>query len=70
MNYQKSITENDLLRNFESIERQLESLLKDYLNITTRGGREDFEREALPIVIEPIFSYEIHVSSGIVTSLA
>jgi len=63
MNYKRSITEEDLLRDFESIEKQLESLLKKYLDINTWGEREDSERETFPIVIEPIFSYEVHVSS-------
>jgi len=56
-----NLTENDLLKNFEEVQKQIEGLLQEYCDYFELKKR--LTDEALPLVVEPVFSYEIHASS-------
>lgn len=60
MNSAKKITEEDLLKRFDEIQEQMNEFLKKY----SIDAKKDLSRsvETAPIVVVPIFSYEIHAS--------
>lgn len=54
------ITEEDLLKRFEEIQEQMNELMKKYSIDSKKEPRENVD--SVPVVIEPIFAYEIHAS--------
>jgi hypothetical protein len=60
MDSSKKITEADLLKRFEEIQEQMNELMKKYSIDAKKETSRDVESP--PVVVEPIFSYEIHAS--------
>lgn len=60
MDSAQKITEEDLLKRFDEIQEQMDELMKKYIIDSKKEPRENVD--SAPVVIEPIFSYEIHAS--------
>ena len=60
MDSKEKITEDDLLKRFEEIQEQMNELMMKYcINAKKEPGRP---MQNAPVVVEPIYSYEIHAS--------
>ncbi|MCK4386240.1 MAG: hypothetical protein KAW52_08265 [candidate division Zixibacteria bacterium] len=60
MDSTNKITEEDLLKRFDEIQEQMNELMKKCSIDSKKELRENVD--SVPVVIEPIFSYEIHAS--------
>jgi len=56
------VTEEDLLRNFDQIKRDIDSLLQQHPDIFEKYSLND-EPQKYQYTVEPIFSYQVHASS-------
>lgn len=62
VNVTAPITEQDLGRDFDAIRKQMDELLQNYPELRQyMDARENVE--ATPVVIQPVFIYEIHASA-------
>lgn len=60
MDLTNKITEEDLLERFDEIQEQMDELMKKYSIDRKKEPRGNVD--SVPVVIEPIFAYEIHAS--------
>ena len=60
MSSAQKITEEDLLERFDEIQKQMNELMREYSIDAKR--EQSMSPQSGPVVVEPIFSYEIHAS--------